>query len=192
MGIVTAYGQGSLPFELASLANSAAPWSFVAFLLALVLAGGRPRVGALVGCVALASMLAGYMAANQVRGYESGLVLLVFWGAAAVAVGPVLGVAASWVRGPSSIRVAAGIAPIAGILIGEGAYGLTVVAATTSAAYWVVQIGLGASLVALVAVRLRNAPRVVVNMAACAGLTVLVASAFYVGYSGDLLGRLSL
>ena len=54
------------------------------------------------------------------------------WGVAAVIAGPALGVGAAWLRGPNALRAAAAVTPIAGILQGEGRYGLTVLAVTAS------------------------------------------------------------
>ena len=58
---------------------------------------------------------------------------------------------AAWVRGGDAIRSAAGAALIAGILIGEGIYGLTVIADTTPAAYWIGEIIVGAGVAVLAA-----------------------------------------
>jgi uncharacterized protein DUF6518 len=96
VGIATAYAQGWLPDEVASLANSAGPWMLVAFLAAIV--ARRPLDGALSAVSALIAMLVGYSAAIEVRGFEHSSRSIAFWGLAAIVVGPPIGVSASWVR----------------------------------------------------------------------------------------------
>ena len=138
IGIATSVAQGLLPEGLASLANSSGSWCLCAFALALL--ERDPRRAALVGFASLVAMLVGYALATELRGYPVGTSMFVRWGAAAVIAGPALGVGAAWLRGPDPLRAAAGVAPIAGILLGEGLYGLTVVAATTSVAYWIGEV----------------------------------------------------
>src|ERR1700754_3548808 len=60
LGVLTAYAQGWLPAELGSLANSAGSRALAAFVLALSLAGSA-RQAALIGTLALLSLLAGYV-----------------------------------------------------------------------------------------------------------------------------------
>ena len=178
VGMLTSFGQAVLPFEMASLANSAGAWSLAAFLLCLC--NAVPSRGLLLGFLALAGMLAGYFVATELRGFPTGRSLVLFWGVAAIVVGPVLGVGAAWVRGTERRRVAAGAAAIAGILVGEGAYGLTIVAGTTSPVYWALQVVLGLGIViGLSATRLREPA----SIALCIVLTAVVAAALYLAYS---------
>ena len=177
IGIATSVAQGSLPEGLASLANSSGSWCLCAFLLALL--ERDPRRAALVGFASLVAMLVGYALATELRGYPVGTSMFVRWGAAAVIAGPALGVGAAWLRGTDPLRAAAGVAPIAGILLGEGLYGLTVVAATTSAGYWVGEVVLGLVVVALAAIRLRTWRGVAVMLALSAVATVV----FYLVYT---------
>ncbi len=185
IGLLTSFGQSALPFELSPLANSAGSWSFAAFLLALVEL--RPRRGALLGAVALGMMLLGYVVATQLRGFPVGMSLLMFWGAASIVVGPALGAGAVWVRGSDPTRAAAGIALIAGIVIGEGVYGLTVVAETTPAQYWVGAIIVGLGVASFVCVRRVRTLR---HTAFGAFLTTIVAGLFWVASSGNLMALL--
>lgn len=182
IGMLTAFGQTYLPFELSPLANSAGSWSLAAFMLSLVEV--VPRRGAVLGAVALATMLAGYAVATQFRGFPVGIGLLVFWGAASIVVGPAMGAGAVWVRGSDAIRIAAGVALIAGILIGEGVYGLTVVADTTPAPYWVGEMILGLGVAVIASMRWLRSLR---HLAIGAVLTVIVATAFYLIYSANLI-----
>jgi len=181
IGCLTSVGQGVLPSALSPLANSAGSWSLAAF--AFTLGNREPRRGVILGVAALASTLAGYIVTSTVRGYSLGPSLLLFWGPASVVVGPVLGVAAAWVRGPSPIRIAAGGAAISGILVGEGAYGLTLIADSTPAGYWAMQIAVGLGIVLAISVRRLGRLR---PAAICAALTAAVATAFSIAYSADL------
>lgn len=177
IGIATSVAQGSLPEWLAPLANSSGSWCLCAFALALLERG--PRRAALVGFASLVAMLAGYALATELRGYPVATSMFVRWGAAAVIAGPALGIGAAWLRGRDPLRAAAGVAPIAGILVGEGLYGLTVVAATTSVGYWVGELVLGLLLVVLAAIRLRTLRAIAVMLALSAVATVV----FYLVYT---------
>jgi hypothetical protein len=96
-GVLTAYAQGWLPSQLGSLANSAGLWAFVAFGLALQLASGS-RTAAIVGGAALLGLLLGYVIGEDAKGATSGSSIVAFWGLAAWLAGPVLGIAAYWVK----------------------------------------------------------------------------------------------
>ena len=183
IGIATSVGQGSLPDWMAPLANSSGAWCLGAFALALL--ERDPRRAALIGFASLVAMLAGYGLATELRGYAVGTSTYVRWGAAAVIAGPALGVGAAWLRVAHPLRAAAGIAPIAGILLGEGLYGITVVAATTSVAYWIGQVAVGLVLVVLAAFRLRNGPGIALMLA----LSAIASAIFYVVYT-SVLGAL--
>ncbi len=182
VGVLTSLAQGGvLPAAIASLANSAGAWTAAAFLLALP--NRRPRLGLLLGPIALAAMLAGYDLATLARGFAVSSSTIVFWGLAVVVVGPVLGVGAAWARGAEPRRVALGVAPLAGILIGEAVYGVTVVADTTDVRYWIGQAIVGVVAVAWVGARTRS-PSATLLCGVCAGA---IALAFVAAYSGNLL-----
>jgi hypothetical protein len=183
IGIATSVGQGSLPEGLLPLSNSSGPWCLGAFALALF--ERDPRRAALVGFASLVAMLAGYALATEFRGYPVGTSMFVRWGVAAVIAGPALGVGGAWARGPNPLRAAAGVAPIAGILLGEGLYGLTVVAATTSVGYWIGELALGLAVVALAAIRLRSGPGITLMLA----LSAIASVVFYLVYT-RVLGAL--
>jgi hypothetical protein len=148
LGVLTSFGQRFLPDEVSSFANSSGSWSLVAFLLAL----RAPRLGvALVGgALALWALLAGYLVASELRGFAASSWLVAFWGAAGLVAGPLLGLAAWWSRYGSAAQGGLGAGALAGVLVGEGVYGLTVVGDTTAPEYWWGQVGVGV-LVAVVA-----------------------------------------
>lgn len=184
-GALTAYAQGFLPDELGSLANSVGTWTLVGFVLALP--ARRLRTAAVAGALSLAALVAGYYVANELRGFPASSRAVVFWVLAAAVAGPAIGASAHWVRhGQGSRRaVAAGLVP--GLLMGEGIYGLTVIADTTYPPYWAAELTAGvAALVGLCAWRLRSVPAI----AAAGATAAAVAAAFLVLYSQDLLSLL--
>lgn len=108
-------------------------------------------------------------------------------GVAGVTVGPLVGLGAHWLRTRTDTRAALGVGGMAGILVGEGVYGLTVIAETTAPAYWWSSIALGVvRLVAAAALRLRGALPSVLALVTAA----LIAGAFVVAYvyGGVLIG----
>jgi hypothetical protein len=176
LGALTDLGQAWLPQSSASLANSGASWAAVAFVLALFATGiGR---AALWGLLGLAGLVGGYYLAAISRHVPESPSSIRFWMLAAVIIGPLLGVAASWVRRGSPVTAALGAGAVAGLLGGESVYGLTMIAGSTSSLYWTVQLTVAiALLIALDAWRVREPAPVVLSVvtAAVAGaLTALV------------------
>ncbi len=140
LGGLTAYGQGRLPASLASLANSTSPWVLVAALLAPL--ARRGATAALIGGLALALLLAGYILTDWQRGYPSSHALIAFWSLAALLAGPVVGLASYLLRHGTRTAAATSAGLLSGLLGGEAVYGLTVIGATTSPAYWWSQLAL--------------------------------------------------
>ena len=189
LGVLTAYAQGWLPGEVGSLANSSGAWTVIAFGLAWWAAARRSGTAVVVvaGALALLALLAGYVLGADVRGYPSSTALMVFWGAAAVVVGPVIGLAAAWVRSGPPVRAALGAGAVAGVLVGEGAYGLRYIADTTYPPYWWGSIVVGVLLLAAVV----GARRFPARAAAVAVVvTAVVGAAFVLIYSADLISVL--
>ncbi|MEJ5946579.1 DUF6518 family protein [Pseudokineococcus basanitobsidens] len=185
-GVLTSYAQLGLPEVLAPLANSASSWCLVAGLVALT-ARSAP-VGALCGVVALLGMDAGYGLGSELRGYTYGWGTATFWALAALLAGPVVGAGVQWVRTDRRrlAPVAAGV--LAGVVLGEGVYGLAVVGATTPTAYWVGQLVVGAlGLAAVCALRLRERRRVAVAVL----LAVVLVAAFVGVYRLPLIASFS-
>ena len=180
VGGLTSVGQGILPLELASIANSAGSWTLAAFLLCLV--NRVTSRGALLGAAALVAMVVGYALVTELRGFPVSTRLVVFWGLAAVTVGPAVGIGAAWSRGLEPTRRALAAGVLGGILIGEGFYGVTVIAGTTSPGYWVAQAILGLAIViGSVALRLQTAR----DGLLCVAATTVVSTAFYLAYAAN-------
>jgi uncharacterized protein DUF6518 len=154
-GALTAYGQGSLPDDVSSLANSCGPWVLASFLLAF--AAPRAAVAALSGAVSLAAMTWGYYAADLYRGFPASSAHVLFWLAAAAAIGPVAGASAHWLRAGPARLGALGVGALAGLLMGEGGYGLTYIADSTSPVFWKLEILGGLLLLVAGALRVRRA-----------------------------------
>jgi hypothetical protein len=185
LGFLTAFGQAWLPEELGSLANSSGSWSLVAFALAWT--ATSTRVAAAFGSVSLLALLAGYVLGAGARGFAPGTALLLFWGLAAVLVGPLLGAGAHWVKTERGLAAAAGIGAMSGVLVGEGVYGLTVIADTTYPPYWWGQAILGVVLLAVTALWRLRGPRIVAAAVAAGAITAI---AFVVVYSQNLISVL--
>lgn len=175
IGGLTSWAQGFLPDGLRSFANSASGWTVVTALLVF---GSRTRAGtaAVLGAISFVLLVLGYSAASQLRGLFYDPLL---FSAVGVAVGPFVGVAASWLRA-SGVRAALAVALLAGIGVGESVYGLTVVRDTTSPVYWaLIGVAALALLTGLLARRIRGA----LPVALALGGTAAVAAAFHVAYS---------
>lgn len=179
LGGLTSYAQGFLPDAARPFANSASGWTVLTALLVAWFAGGpRTRTwhAAVLGAASFVLLVLGYTVAADLRGFVYRPLL---FGIVGVVAGPLVGIAAAWLR-RRRVRAALGTALLAGIGIGEAAYGLTVVAEHTGATYWVV-IGV-VSLVLLAAMlvrRVRGAWPVAIATAGTAGVAV----AFYLVYS---------
>jgi hypothetical protein len=179
-GVLTAYGQGWLPHAIGSLANSSGPWALVAFALSL-LATNR-RAAALYGATALGTLLLGYVTALQVLDHTASHALILFWGAAALGLGPLLGLAAFWVRTERGVLAGLGAGAISGILAGEGIYGLGYIADTTYPQYWWCEVALSAPLLGATAAFYRWRARTAVEALVVA---VLTAALFVMVYRQD-------
>ncbi|MFE7507013.1 DUF6518 family protein [Promicromonospora sp. NPDC057488] len=175
LGGLTSYAQGFLPDAFASFANSASGWTV---LTALLVYWSRLRTApaAVLGAVSFVLLVLGYTVASQVRGYVYDPLL---FSAVGVVAGPFVGVAASWLRA-TGVRAALGTALLAGIGVGEAAYGLTIIRETTSPVYWTL-IGVAglALLTGMLVRRVRGALPVVLAVAG----TAAVAATFYAAYS---------
>ena len=174
LGGATSWAQGVLPDSAAPFANSASGWRNLTALLLWVARMETPG-SAILGAGSFLGQVLGYTAASALRDttYDP-----TKFGLIAVVVGPVIGVAVASLRG-SGWRLALATSALAGVVIGEAVYGLTVVADTTSPVYWTVVGVLGLALVVVETVRQRSEP---VPAAAGVGLTAVVAAVFVGAY----------
>jgi len=177
VGILTSFGHEFLPSPLSSVANSAGAWTVITYG-AIYLVRSGPLAAALLGAVAFVLMNETYALVSGWRGFPYFDGLGNQWNIVGVLIGPIVGTAAAWVRSPVLARVIWAAAAPAAVLVGEGIYGLTLIASSTSPVYWVAQIIAGGVIVAAItAVKLRDLRLTLITYAltlALAGLVVLV------------------
>ncbi|MWV48857.1 hypothetical protein GRS96_06145 [Rathayibacter sp. VKM Ac-2803] len=179
LGGLTSFLQGALPGSLSSFANSCGGWSMLVFAL-VRLGGARPVPAALLGLLTFFALLEGYDLVTAARGFGYSPPFTDIHWLLAVSAGPILGAAAALtLHGTTPWRVLA-VAPLSGVLIGEGLWALGAIIDTTSPVYWWLQIVLGVAFLALAIVRRR--PRVLVVVAALA-VTAAASVAFFLVYS---------
>ncbi|SMH28237.1 hypothetical protein SAMN06295885_0118 [Rathayibacter oskolensis] len=179
LGGLTSLLQSSLPFSVTAFANSSGGWSMLVFAL-VRLGGVRPVAGAVLGLLSFWFLLEGYDLVTAWRGFGySPPFTDLFW-LLAVPAGPILGAAAALTRhGSNAWRVLA-VAPLSGVLSGEGVWALGAIAETTSPVYWWIEIVLGVGFLSLAVIRRR--PRGLVVLGAVA-VTAAAAAAFVAVYS---------
>jgi hypothetical protein len=176
-GVLTPFAQQYLPEWVNSLANSAGSWTMIG-LLAVYLSKARGVFAALLGVAALLLLNEAYSAVSTARGYFYAGGFTSQWTYVAIAAGPIVGLAASWLRSPRPALVALAAAAPSAVLIGEGIYGLTMVADTTSPVYWCLQIAGGVAFVAVVAVRMLRRREYI----AVAGALTLTGAALFAAF----------
>ena len=182
LGVLTAYAQGWLPEQVGSLANSSGSWALVAFLLATLTT--TPVAAGVAGALSLVALLGGYIVGAGLRDFPSSTSLIVFWGAAALLVGPLLGLGGYWVKDRPGPLAAIGVGAMSGVLVGEGAYGLAYIADTTYPPYWWGSIGVGLTLLLVVAVqRLTSLRDRVLAAGMCTGTAVAFVAVYTRGSS---------
>jgi hypothetical protein len=179
LGALTSFAQTYLPASLSSFANSSGGWSMLVFLL-VRLGGARLPLASLLGLISFWALLEGYDIVTAWRGFGySPPFSDVFW-LLSFPAGPILGGAAALtLHGRGSWRVL-GVAPLAGVLIGEGIWALGAVADTTSPVYWWLEIVLGVGFLLIAVLRIRPRPRYIVLALV---LTALAAVCFFAAYS---------
>jgi hypothetical protein len=144
LGALTDWGQSQLPWYAGSLANSAGSWVLVAFLAGLAASGVRRSI--VLGSLCMVGLVIGYYVTAAERGIPVAASLVVFWTLAAVVFGPIVGLAAGWVRHGEPIRMGAGAGVLAGVLAGESVYALRYLSGSTSTTYWTIQLLLALTL----------------------------------------------
>jgi hypothetical protein len=174
LGILTLHAQGALPDAWRSFANSASGWTL---LTALLVFGARAstRLAAALGGLSFLLLVLGYTLAAELEGlFYSPM----FFGVVGMIVGPFVGVAAAWLR-LRGVRAALATALLSGVFLGEAAYGLTVVADTTSPVYWLVIGAVGGMLLAgMVCLRVRGFLPIAVAVLGTAAVAVAFTASY--------------
>ena len=167
LGALTSWAQGVLPDALESFANSPSGWTA---LTALLVCAARPSLtlGAVLGVASFVCLVLGYTVASELRGLSYDPVL---WSVVGIIAGPFVGAAAAAVVGSRAVHAALGAGALAGVLIADGIYGLTVVDSSTSPVYWTLCLVAGGTLVAVTAARLRTPAGVALAIASAAAAT---------------------
>jgi len=165
-GALTPIGERHLPESVSSMANSSGSWTLIAFV-AIYLSGLRSWGAAVMGAMSFLVMNAAFDVVFGRYGVEYPHRDLLFWCFIAVAVGPIVGLSAAWLRGGSPALRAVGAAAPSAVLIGEGVYMLVQLPGTSTLyAHASVSVGillfLGISLF-----RLRRFSAVVLSAALC-------------------------
>lgn len=182
LGGATSLAQGLLPIALRPFANSASGWTLLT-AGAVAASRARTRPSALFGAASFVALVLGYQLMSTLRGFPTSETLFLVIG---VIVGPFVGVAASWLR-RAGARAAIGCGVLSGIALGEGAYGLIEVCATTGWVYWTLISVAGLALLFVTLLRGPRAPRASLLTV---GLTALVAVSFFFSYAA--IGELAL
>lgn len=175
LGGATSFAQTVLPDALRPFANSASGWTL---LTALAVAGCRARTlpSAVFGAASFVSLVLGYQVVSTLRGFPTSETLFLIAG---LVVGPFVGAAAAWLR-RGGVRTALACGALAGIAIGESAYGLLVVSATTGWFFWTLIGVAGLGLLAHTVLRRLGTARL---RLLAAGLVAATAVAFLLSYT---------
>ncbi|HEY4267624.1 MAG TPA: DUF6518 family protein [Galbitalea sp.] len=177
-GALTPIGEHVLPHSIRSMANSSGPWMLIDFA-SIYLVRARGWLAAVLGAASFLVMDVVFFVVFEALGDHYPKENLAFWGVIAVAIGPVVGIAASWLRSRSVRLRAVAIAAPASVLFGEGVY-LLVAIPGESTVYAIASVVVSVGLFAVLAWREVRPARVV---AASAALTVVGAGAFFAIYS---------
>jgi hypothetical protein len=183
-GALTEWSVPHLPFSLEPLGNSAAPWVLVAFVVALTARGMRESL--MLAVVTLLALVLGFYVVEAARGWGVSRHQVALWSVASVAIGPLVGLAAGWVRYCGRKMAALGAGMLGGLLAGEAVWGLTGLRFSSPAGYWHVQLVLGVGLaVGLTLWRSRHdlrgsIPALAVSLAAGAVLGLATLGAYHV------------
>lgn len=174
LGGLTSPAQAWLPDAVNSFANSASGWTL---LTALIVWTFRERAApsAVFGAASFVALVLGYVIVSNLRGFGD---TEGFFFVAAVAVGPFVGAAASWLH-QHDFRAALGCGLLAGIGLGEAVFSLVSNEATTGWFYWTLISALSALLIAGMSTRRLSSGR---NRALAIGSSIALAALFFAAY----------
>ncbi len=169
-------------FDLVPLTNTAAPWVLVAFAVALT--ARRIDEAVILAVLTLLALVLGFYLAQATRGWAVSRHQIAFWLLASFVAGPLVGLAAGWLRHGGRILGGIGAGIVGGVLVGEAVHGIRDLTYSSPHTYWRVQLALGIALtVGLTLWRCRRdllagAPALAAALASCAavGIATLIAN----------------
>jgi hypothetical protein len=141
VGAATEWSVPHLPFSLEPLGNTAAPWVLVAFVVALT--ARRSQESLMLAVVTLLALVLGFYVAEAIRGWPVSRHQIAFWFLAAFVAGPLVGLAADWLRSGRPLAAGLGAGIVGGVLVGEAVYGIRKLRFSSPAGYWHVQLVVG-------------------------------------------------
>jgi Family of unknown function (DUF6518) len=143
-GAATEWSVPHLPFSLEPLGNTAGPWVLLAFAVALT--ARRMGESLMLAVITLLALVLGFYVVQACRGWGVSRHQVEFWSVASVVVGPLVGLAAGWLRHGGRRAAALGAGVVGGLLAGEAVWGLTGLRFSSPREYWHVQFVLGIGL----------------------------------------------
>jgi Family of unknown function (DUF6518) len=183
-GALTEWSVPHLSFTLEPLSNAAAPWVLLAFAVALT--ARRMEEALLLAVVTFLALVLGFYVAEAIRGWPVSRHQVVFWFVASFIAGPLVGLAAEWLRRGGRVAGGIGAGIVGGILIGEAVHFLRQPWFLSPHRFWHVQLALGIGLaVGLTLWRSRrdllgSVPALAASLAACAVIGVATFAAYQV------------
>jgi len=138
LGGLTDVGQSHLPWYAGALANSAGSWVLVTFVVAV--SGSRIRHSIVRGGLCMVGLNVGFYLTAAARNIPVSAPSVAFWLTAALIFGPIVGLAAGWVRHDDPIHAGIGAGVLAGFLAGEAVYALRYLSQSTAPGYWEIQL----------------------------------------------------
>jgi hypothetical protein len=144
VGAATEWSVLHVPFSLEPLGNTAAPWVLVAFGVALL--ARQLRESLLLAILTLLALVVGFYVLEACRGFGVSQHQVLLWSVSSVVIGPLVGVAAGWLRRGEHAPASVGAGVLGGVLGGEALWGLTGLRFSSPANYWRVQFVLGVGL----------------------------------------------
>jgi hypothetical protein len=177
VGTLTSFAEIHLPRSINAAANSSGPWAMIAFA-SVYFSRARGVFAAMLGACSFVFMDLFFFVAFELRVGHYPHFYLAFWLGIAIAIGPLVGLCASWLRSPRMSLRAISVAAPSSVLVGEGIFMLHRLPGV-STVYAVASVVVGVLLfVILSALRLRGAGWFAISLAMCGVATV----AFYAVY----------
>jgi len=175
-GLLTLIAFGTLGEGWNTLGNSGAIWLLVAFAVgALMPSTGLAVAGATAGLVG--SVVWFYMAAHYLVGMPVSSAAIAIWLIAALAGGPVYGLAGRWWRHEIDVRHVLGLALMGGVFMAEGAF--TVLHGSRVPIVGWVEVAVGVLFVVVVARSRRDRVLGFLALPLVAGLAIVAYAGIY-------------